>query len=324
MEHLRSHPALEHLYAPVVLHVFLDRVEAVEGGLDDVGRDERFPEQRREFQLVDRQEPFTALVQRPRGACVYARQPFVDFAQLSLCVLVLCHPDGVVVAALELGTVHLGQVRLDVAPLVDHAPLVLEFIAEPVLQGTVEACPAVGHENDVGVQREAPALHVGEERAAHFGVFRTALPEAEHPLVAIRVDAYGGHHDLAAAVHGVHEDGHRLEVLQPALVQFPELFRAGGDDLARHRRLAHAERLAGGREHVLVAPPGQAGEACVQQVLGECAGVFQAGVDARLDLAVFVPEPGDAHLRLAARDVHGTALARPFLVAVLRVVRGPA
>ena len=79
----------------------------------------------------------------------------MNLAQLAFCILVLRHPDGVVVAAVELGAVHLGQVRFDVPPLVDHASLVLESLAEAVLQGPVEARSAVGHEDDVGVQGES-------------------------------------------------------------------------------------------------------------------------------------------------------------------------
>ena len=88
MEDLCGHPAFEHFNVPVALHVLLDGVEAVEGGLDYVGRYERLAQERGDAQPVDRKQPLAALGKRFGGTRVYAFEPLVDLEKFPSRVLV--------------------------------------------------------------------------------------------------------------------------------------------------------------------------------------------------------------------------------------------
>ena len=96
---------------------------------------------------------------------------------------------------------------------------------------------------------QAAVAQPGDQISDQGGVLGRALLHRQRILRAVDADAQRHHAGVLAEVHAVDHERDQVQVIEPPAHQLGERGLGGGDEPARHRRLAHR------RSGVLDGPP---------------------------------------------------------------------
>jgi hypothetical protein len=86
---------------------------------------------------------------------------------------------------------------------------------------------------------QAAVAQPGDQVSDQGGVLGRALLHRQRVLRAVDADAQRHHAGVLAEVHAVDHERDQVQVIEPAAHQFGQRGLGGGDEPARHRRLAH-------------------------------------------------------------------------------------
>jgi hypothetical protein len=243
-------PADEHAAVPPAAHVADEMADLPIEVLDRVRAPQRPVERAGDAEALEGERLVQSSVERRGGTGVGGLERGGELEEAALGERGIGEPVRLVEHARDPRAHRRREMRQNVPPLVDLAPLDDGRRAARLPDRLAEAGRAVDHEEDCLVEIEPALAEVGEERLADGRVLGRALAEREDVRLALEIHAQHEHDDVVAEVEPVNDEDSNLQVVQGAGERRGELRTRQRDEAARHAALRDRPLAAPVRERV--------------------------------------------------------------------------